>query len=295
MIDSLQKNIRQDNYSNCVFSILIPSWNNIELLKLCIKSIQQNSYYQHQIIVHINEGKDGTINWIEQQKNIDYTYSSANIGVCYALNYAATLVQTNYILYLNDDMYVCPNWDKYLKDEIDAIGHNNFFLSSTAIEPVAQSNCSIQKNYGTNTANFNESLLLQEFEQLNINDWSGATWPPNVVHKDIWHLVGGYSIEYSPGMYSDPDFSMKLWQAGVRIFKGCNKSKVYHFGSQSVKRVKQNKGYYQFIRKWKITSSTFGKLFIKRGKPFNNDLQQLSFSTMMMLKNKFKQVVACFK
>ena len=31
----------------------------------------------------------------------------------------------------------------------------------------------------------------------------GATIPPNIVHRDIWDLVGGYSIEYSPGMYSD--------------------------------------------------------------------------------------------
>ncbi len=28
------------------------------------------------------------------------------------------------------------------------------------------------------------------------------------------------SEEFSPGMYSDPDLSMKLWQEGVRYFKG---------------------------------------------------------------------------
>ena len=44
-----------------------------------------------------------------------------------------------------------------------------------------------------------------------INDWMGATIPPNIVHRDIWDLVGGYSIEYSPGMYSDPDFTAKLY------------------------------------------------------------------------------------
>ena len=43
-----------------VFSILIPSWNNLEYLKLCIASIKKNSRYKHQIIVHANEGSDGT-------------------------------------------------------------------------------------------------------------------------------------------------------------------------------------------------------------------------------------------
>lgn len=47
-----------------------------------------------------------------------------------------------------------------------------------------------------------------------INDWMGATIPPNIVHRDIWDLVGGYSIEYSPGMYSDPDFTAKLYMCG---------------------------------------------------------------------------------
>ena len=30
----------------------------------------------------------------------------------------------------------------------------------------------------------------------------------------------GYSIEYSPGMYSDPDFTAKLYMCGVRFMKG---------------------------------------------------------------------------
>ena len=37
---------------------------------------------------------------------------------------------------------------------------------------------------------------------------------------ELWDLVGGLSTEYSPGMYSDPDFSKKIYEAGVRIFKG---------------------------------------------------------------------------
>ena len=79
------------------------------------------------------------------QSDIDYTASDTNIGVCYALNAAAQLASTNYILYLNDDMYTCPQWDKYLLEEINAVGHDDFFISGTAIEPVAQSICSIEK------------------------------------------------------------------------------------------------------------------------------------------------------
>ena len=279
-----------------VFSIIIPSWNNLPYLKLCIESIRKNSSFKHQFIIHINEGKDGTLEWVKQQPDIDYTFSKENIGVCYALNIARSLLSAEYLLYINDDMYVCPQWDSFLLDEIKTIGHKLFFISATAIEPKAQSSCSIEKSYGTSIENFDEQKLLTEYASLPMKDWQGATWPPNVVHKDIWDLVGGYSIEFSPGMYSDPDFSMKLWQAGVRLFKGISKSRVYHFGSVSVKRVKKNKGYYTFISKWGITSSTLSKYFLRRGEIYDGPLKEPSFDYYLKLKNLFKRIgAACRK
>lgn len=280
---------------NTLFSILIPTWNNLEYLKLCVASIQKNSSFTHQIIIHVNEGADGTLEWIKSQPDISFTHSSKNVGVCYALNYCSTLADTEYILYINDDMYVCPLWDKFLYDEIQKIGHKNFFLSATAIEPKAQSICSIEKNYGIQIRDFDEEKLLAEFESLHMDDWNGATWPPNVVHKSIWELAGKYSVEFSPGMYSDPDFSMKLWQMGIRIFKGVAKSKVYHFGSVSVKKVNKNNGYYQFISKWGMTQGTFSKYYLKRGKPYEGSLEDPRPPALLKLKSGFKQFLTIFK
>ena len=86
-------------------------------------------------------------------------------------------------------------------------------------------------------------------------------------------------------MYSDPDFSMKLWNQGVRLFKGLGASRVYHFGSISVKRVKQNKGYYQFIRKWGMTSSTLSRYYLRRGVPFDGLLQEPKIPFWVHIKN----------
>lgn len=280
---------KSDHKEEYIFSIMIPSWNNLTYLQLCINSIRKNSYYPHQIIVHINEGSDGTLEWIQSQPDISYSYSAVNVGVCYALNSCRTLAVTDYLLYINDDMYVCPNWDKPLLDEIKTIGHKYFFLSATAIEIKAQSSCSIQKSFGTSIDQFNEERFIKEFAAIPFHDWQGATWPPNVVHKDLWDLVGGYSIEFSPGMYSDPDFSMKLWQIGVRLFKGLEKSRVYHFGSLSVKRVKRNKGYYTFIAKWGMTSGTLSKYYLRRGERFDGPLSEQKIPKHVHIKNFFKR------
>lgn len=267
------------------FSILIPSWNNLAYLQLCIQSIRKHSTCQNEIIVHLNEGKDGSLEWIKSQKDISFSYSQENVGVCHAMNAMRKLARAEYLLYINDDMYVLPAWDGILKNEIELLPDNKFFISSTMIEPRAQSNCSIEHFYGSSIANFEEKKLVKEYIHLPFNDWQGATWPPNVVHKDLWDKVGGYSIEFTPGMYSDPDFSMKLWQAGVRVFKGIAASRVYHFGSISVKRVKQNKGYYTFIKKWGMTSSTLSKYYLRRGEKFDGPLVKRVIPFWVGIKN----------
>jgi len=293
--DAIITHTQRTDTENCIFSILIPSWNNLPYLQLCIESIRKNSYHKHQVIVHVNEGKDGSLEWIKQQADIDYVHSSNNIGICYALNGCRELVKTSYIVYMNDDMYACPGWDEHLQTEIEAIGHPYFFLSATAIEPVSSGNCAIEYNFGTGIESFNETTLLQQFDQLKMQDWQGATWPPNVVHISVWDMVGGYSTEFSPGMYSDPDFSMKLWKMGIRLFKGVSKSRVYHFGSKSVNRMIKNPGYYTFISKWGYTSSTLTKLYLRRGQPFDGALPEPAISIFYKLKNLLKKMVAVYK
>ncbi|MFT4094724.1 MAG: glycosyltransferase [Niabella sp.] len=285
---------KSSNQGNECFSILIPSWNNLPYLKLCIESIKKNSAYPHEIIVHVNEGSDGTIDWLKQQAGISFSHTPQNAGVCYALNIIAAMATTDYILYMNDDMYVCPGWDRYLLEEIQAVGHEHFFISATAIEAVPQSRCSIEGDFGRDIGSFNEEKLLSAYAALPMHDWQGATWPPNVVHKNLWNRVGGYSIEFSPGMYSDPDFSMKLWKAGVRYFKGIARSRVYHFGSVSVKRVQKNGGYYTFISKWGITAATFSKYYLRRGAQYNGILTEPKKSNARSLKSLYKRIRAVF-
>jgi len=248
-----------------MFSIIIPSWNNLALLQLCISSIRKNSRHNHQVIVHVNEGKDGTAEWLTEE-GILFTISEKNIGICKAVNKAAALSSGAYVVYLNDDMYVCPGWDEEIVREIGILNTRSFLLSATMIEPRNTGNpCVINADYGTDIHNFKEEKLIREYKQLEKADWSGSAWPPTIVHKESWDLVGGYSIEFSPGMSSDDDFAMKMWQAGCRIFKGVGKSKVYHFQAKSTGRIKKNNGRKQFLMKWGMNQSTFNKHFLKRG------------------------------
>ena len=250
-----------------MFSILIPTWNNLELLKLCVRSIRENSSLAHQIIIHVNDGSDGTLDWVRTQQ-LDHTCSPQNVGICLAVNEAAMLAKLDYILYLNDDMYCCPGWDTALVNRLAGIDTDLFMLSGTMIEPVQTSNpCVIVKDYGRSPEQFAEQELLADLPNLHKPDWYGATWPPTLVHAKWWFRVGGYSSEFSPGMSSDNDFSMKLWHAGCRIFLGVGDSLVYHFQAKSTGRIKKNNGGKQFLHKWGIRQSVFDRNYLRRGIP----------------------------
>ncbi len=251
------------------FSIVVPTWNNLPFLRLFVESLRKNSSYPHQIILHINDGSDGTVEWAKAE-HLAFSRSPGNVGVCFGVNAARPLVRTPYIFYFNDDMYVLPGWDAAMVEEIEKIGHAAFYLSATMIEPYPTRSKPVVggKNYGTSIETFEEERLLREYEGLRKADWSGATRPPSVMHRDLWDLVGGFSTDFSPGMYSDPDLSMKLWQAGVREVRGVGRSLVYHFVSKSVGRVVPNHGHRHFIRKWGITCSDFYRLFLRKGEPY---------------------------
>jgi GT2 family glycosyltransferase len=224
----------------------------------------------------LNEGTDGSLDWAKAQ-DYCFTHSAENIGICYAVNAAAGLAQAKYVVYMNDDMYVCPDWDFYLWKEIETAASDYFFFSSTLIEPRFTKNQCVKApyNFGDRPENFEEQKLLEFNSKLEITDWNGASWPPNIVSKKLWDMVGGYSVEFSPGMYSDPDFAMKLWQAGVRQFKGVGKSRVYHFMSKStgkLKKTKQRKGKVIFLDKWGITANMFYSFYLKMGTKYDGEL-----------------------
>ena len=249
-----------------MFSIIIPTLNNINYLKLCIKSIRNNSNINHELIVHVNKGTDGTIEFLKNEKII-YTYTKYNAGICEGVNLASKLSTSEYILYAHDDFYFCPGWDDVLVNELKNLKNNLFYFSGTMIQ-----NGQIELDCGNSLDVFNEKKLLNEYKNIKFYDFQGSTWAPHLIHKSLWNKIGGFSEEYYPGTGSDPDLNMKLWNEGVRIFKGLQHFKVYHFGSIVTRQKEKNfntitesgsRGSKIFLSKWGISIKFFKKYFLQ--------------------------------
>jgi glycosyltransferase involved in cell wall biosynthesis len=253
-----------------MFSIIIPTYNNLKYLQLCLKSIKKNSKYNHEILIYINEGKDGTLEFVKNN-NFNFAFSKENKGVCVAFNEGVKLSTNKYIVLAHDDMYFCPNWDIEFKAELEKINHEKFFISGTMVQYF---NGLIHLDCGNNPENFNEEKLLNELPKIKYHDFQGTHWQPSLIAKKLWDEVGGFSEEFYPGLGSDPDFNMKLWKNGVRLFKGLGKCRVYHFSSVSLRKKSWNNGAKSFLLKWGISIKFFKKHYLKSAEKFDGPLTE---------------------
>jgi len=274
-----------------MFSIIIPTFNNLNFLKVCLSSLKKNSSLNNEIIIHSNSNEDGTLDFIKEN-NFKYTHTNSNIGLCSAVNLAAKKVTTNYILYAHDDMYFLPEWDLALKQEVENIGHNFFYLHAAEI---GINGAHIKFDCGSNYENFDEKKLLNNYKNFYLEDYNANHLSPHLIHRDLWNKVLGFSEEFNPGDGSDPDLVLKLWNEGVRYFKCLGNFKVYHFGSVTTRKkksLKLNKGTNIFIKKWGLSPLIIRKYYLETGKKFEirNLIKKDFFYYYFLVKLKLKKI-----
>jgi len=252
-----------------MFSIVIPSWNNLSYLKLCIESLKKYSTVENEIIVHVNEGVDGTLEWVRSQ-GIPHTHSVKNLGICLAVNLLAARAKYDWLVYANDDMVFGPDWDGALVRALKSIPTTLAVLSSTLIERRASGNNDVVvRDFGNSPEDFNESEFIRGCSAIEAPDRDGRASQPTLVHRMWWHMVGGYSLEFSPGLSSDDDFLMKCWLIGCRHFRIVGASRVYHFGERSTLRVRRHRGGRMFVMKWGITQQQFKTDYLAKSAGMN--------------------------
>ncbi len=242
-------------------SIIIPTYNNLSYLKFFIDSLKKNSFYSHEIVLHINDGSDGTLKYAVSN-NIKYTHSKINIGLCSSMNKAFSLTTSNLILYAHDDMYFCKDWDFFLINEVQKQNNNLYYLTGTN---VSTRHGLINYDCGNTYKNFDENKFLDFCLKDLTPDFQSSHWAPHLIHRELWNKIGGFSEEFNPGDGSDPDFCMKLWSKNVRFFKGISKFKVYHFNSITTrnKKIKLNNGTKQFTLKYGFDPRFFRKYYLR--------------------------------
>jgi glycosyltransferase involved in cell wall biosynthesis len=163
-----------------MFSFIIPTWNNLPFLKLCIESIRKYSEFEHEIIVHVNEGSDGTLDWV-QAEGIQFSHTQKNIGVCLLVTHLVTLTTHDCVLYVNDDMVACPGWDTAFANAISTSATDLALYFSAFIQSKIGKNIHmVEMDLGSTPETFDVKGLLQNYLSELRDDAEGGTSKPTL-------------------------------------------------------------------------------------------------------------------
>src|SRR5947209_9230356 len=103
----------QDN----LVSVTIVTFNSGRFIKRCLESVLAQRYPHREIIVIDNNSTDGTIDILEQfEDRCTVVYNEENIGFAAAQNQAIGLANGDWVLTLNPDVLLLPNFIEALVD-----------------------------------------------------------------------------------------------------------------------------------------------------------------------------------
>ena len=96
---------------NSLVSIVILNYNSNDLLTNCVKSILKTTYENYEIIVVDNNSKDQSQKKCKERYNqIKLIQNQENLGYCEGNNIGLQQIQGEFIVILNPDTLVDPNW-----------------------------------------------------------------------------------------------------------------------------------------------------------------------------------------
>lgn len=123
-----------------LISIIIPTKDNVKLLKECIESIETLSSYKNYEIIIVDNGsrKEETKKYLKSLKHkvlyYDKPFNFSSIN-----NFAVTNARGEHIIFLNDDTSVISqNWMEHMlehsaKPTVGAVGALLFYPNDTSI------------------------------------------------------------------------------------------------------------------------------------------------------------------
>lgn len=251
--------------------------NNLNYLKLAVKSVRQNAYYKEQpIIVYAENCEDGTDEWLaENEYGVEYYIEKNQYekGIGGGMNFCVDKAQTEFVNIIHSDMWIAPNQDLELLNLFTDTSEK-LIASSFRIQPKIFPNDPDYRPgtiffpvdaFGEYHHNFDSASFdkwASEFSEINdltVRKGGGAGF---FCRKEDYVYIGGNDPLFAPASWEDMDLFVRMQLEGF-TFKMTCKSLVYHFSARGshfkddnlgVKSQRQvtaeHNNMQKFVRKW---------------------------------------------
>ena len=234
------------------FSIIIVTWNGLELLQKFLPSVVETEYESFEIIIADNASDDNTREWIkENYPECKVVTFDINHGYCGGNNRAIKYSSGDILLFLNNDVSVEKSWltslDRCFRDsdadilqpKIRSYNQPDSFEYAGAaggmIDKMAYPFCKgrifdhVEKDRG-------------QYDTPSPIFWaSGAAL---AIRKKTFQQLGKFDEDFEFHM-EEIDLCWRAWKNGYKV-QSCPESVVYHLGGGSLPMDSSRKVYYNY-------------------------------------------------
>lgn len=231
-----------NTYNAPKVSILILTFNNIIISKICLHSIYCNTTYPNfEVIVVDNASTDETPVWLKTYSkthpNLKVILNSDNLGFAGGNNQAAREASGEYLIFLNNDTVVTQGWIERLlaqfrsDPEIGLIGPVTNATGNEALIPTRYTTPAEMEAFAQDRS---IAMFMRSF------DIRMLAFYCVMARKDQYENMGGLDERYAVGMFEDDDLAVRYHQQGLRVV--CAEDVfIHHFQRASFGKIETEK------------------------------------------------------
>lgn len=202
-----------------LISVIVVTYNNLELTKACLASLDTHSNYTNiEIIVVDNASTDGSPeylrNWVDRADNRRLQLNNDNLGFAAANNQGLAIARGDYLVLLNNDTYVTPGWVSTL------YRHLKRDATLGIIGPVTNNignEARIQIHYSTMEEMISESQKYTRAHIGQLHKLHTAAFFCVMLPRSIYEKVGPLDEAFGRGFFEDDDYCRRIQLLGYSV------------------------------------------------------------------------------
>lgn len=233
IFDPVQDHLIFEYHNHPTVSIIIPVYNQFNYTFKCLKSIQQHTKdVAYEIILADDCSNDRTKEIEKYVEGIKVLHNRTNLRFLRNCNNAIGSVAGKYVLFLNNDTQVQPNW-LYPLVELMERDKTVGMTGSKLVYPdgsLQEAGGIVWKDGSAWNYGRNDDPLDAKYDYLREVDYiSGASI---MIRKDLLLKLDGFDDEFAPAYYEDTDLAFRVREAGYKVMYQ-PLSVVVHFEGKS--------------------------------------------------------------